>query len=76
MKTTTERFNEHVQEALQIHDSKVLMVALQGSQNYGLAYEDSDVDTKALLVPSFKDIVFNKQPVSTTHVRANDRLVG
>lgn len=75
MKTTTERFNEHVQEALQIHDGKVLMVALQGSQNYGLAYEDSDVDTKALLVPSFKDIVFNKQPVSTTHVRANNEHI-
>lgn len=75
MKTTIERFNEHVQEALQIHDSKVLMVALQGSQNYGLAYEDSDVDTKALLVPSFKDIVFNKQPISTTHVRANNEHI-
>ena len=75
MKTTTESFNEHVQEALQIHDNRVLMVALQGSQNYGLDYEDSDVDTKALLVPSFKDIVFNKQPISITHVRANNEHI-
>ena len=73
--TTNERFKFHETEARMIHGDKVLMVALQGSQNYGLAYENSDVDTKALLVPSFKDIVFNKQPVSTTHVRANNEHI-
>ena len=61
MMTTDKRFLEHVEEAYLIHGNKTLMVALQGSQNYGLAYEDSDVDTKALIVPTFKDIVFNKR---------------
>ena len=73
--TTNERFLEHVEEAYLIHGNKTLMVALQGSQNYGLAYEDSDVDTKALIVPTFKDIVFNKRSVSTTHVRENDEHI-
>ncbi len=47
-------------------------VALQGSWNYDLGYEGSDVDTKALILPSFKDIVLNKQPISTTHIMANN----
>lgn len=34
---------------------KVLGVFLQGSQNYGLAYEGSDIDTKCIVLPSFED---------------------
>jgi predicted nucleotidyltransferase len=45
---------------------KVLGVFLQGSQNYGLDYEGSDIDTKAIVVPSFEDFVLNKKPASTT----------
>lgn len=73
--TIKERFKFHETEARMLYGDKVLMVALQGSQNYGLDYEGSDVDTKALLVPSFEDIVFNKKPISTTHVRHNDEHI-
>lgn len=45
---------------------KVLGVFLQGSQNYGLDYEGSDIDTKAIVIPSFEDFVLNKKPASTT----------
>lgn len=45
---------------------KVLGVFLQGSQNYHLDYEGSDIDTKAIIVPSFEDFVLNKKPTSTT----------
>ena len=41
----------------------VLGVFLQGSQNYGLDYEGSDIDTKAIIIPSFNDIILNKKPV-------------
>ncbi len=75
MMTIKERFKFHETEARMLYGDKVLMVALQGSQNYGLDYEGSDVDTKALLVPSFEDIVFNKKPISTTHVRHNDEHI-
>ena len=44
----------------------VLGVFLQGSQNYRLSYEGSDIDTKAIIIPSFEDFVLNRKPVSTT----------
>ena len=44
----------------------VLGVFLQGSQNYNLAYDGSDIDTKAIIIPSFEDFVLNEKPISTT----------
>ena len=46
----------------------VVGVFLQGSQNYELDYEGSDIDTKAIVLPSFRDFILNKKPVSTTHI--------
>lgn len=46
---------------------EVVGVFLQGSQNYGLDTKDSDIDTKAIILPSLDDIINNKQPVSTTY---------
>lgn len=67
------RVQEHYDEALKYFpEEQIVGCFLQGSQNYGLDYEGSDVDTKLIVVPSFKDICLNKKPVSTTHVRAND----
>jgi predicted nucleotidyltransferase len=68
-----ERVREHYEEAL-LHfpEDQIVGVFLQGSQNYGLDYEGSDVDTKLIVVPNFKDICLDKRPVSTTYVRAND----
>ena len=51
---------------------KVLGVFLQGSQNYDLDYEGSDIDTKAIILPTFEDIVLNHKPVSTTHIREDN----
>ena len=57
----------------------VVYLGLQGSQNYGLDVYDtdykSDVDTKAIILPSFKDIVYNRQPVSKTIVLENDEHI-
>ena len=44
----------------------VLGVFLQGSQNYNLSYAGSDIDTKAIILPTFEDFCLNKKPVSTT----------
>lgn len=44
----------------------VLGVMVQGSDNYCLSYSGSDIDTKAILIPSFADFVLNRKPVSTT----------
>ena len=44
----------------------VLGVFVQGSDNYLLSWEGSDIDTKAILIPSFEDFVLNRKPTSTT----------
>ena len=44
----------------------VLGILLQGSQNYSLSYSGSDIDTKAIVIPSFEDFVLNRKPTSTT----------
>ena len=68
--------NEHYQEALEyFKEFQIVGVFLQGSQNYGLDYEKSDIDTKLIVIPSFEDIAFNRKPVSTTHVRENDEHI-
>ena len=68
-----ERVQEHYNEALEyFHEDRIVCIVLQGSQNYGLETMYSDVDTKLILTPTLKDIAMNRQPVSTTHVRANN----
>ena len=44
----------------------VLGVFLQGSQNYSLSYEGSDIDTKVIIIPSFEDFALDNRPISTT----------
>ena len=67
------RLREHYDESLKyFKEEQIVGCFLQGSQNYGLDYEGSDIDTKLIVVPSFKDICLNKKPMSTTHVRANE----
>lgn len=74
--TTQERVNEHYWEALEYFPkSRVVGIFLQGSQNYGLEVEGSDVDTKLVVTPTFEEIVFNKKPHSTTHVRENEEHI-
>ena len=38
-----------------------IYIALTGSQNYDLANEDSDVDTKAIVVPTLRDLALNNR---------------
>ena len=70
------RLQEHYDESLKyFKPEEIVGIFLQGSQNYGLDYEGSDIDTKLIVVPSFKDICLNKKPVSTTHIRANEEHI-
>ena len=63
----------HYLEALKLYSpNQIVAVLLQGSQNYQLDIEGSDVDTKCILVPTFRDIAMAKQMVSTTHVLDNN----
>lgn len=56
---------------------EVVGVFLQGSFNYeknfgDMTDEESDVDTKCLILPTFKDFCLGKKMVSTTYVMEND----
>lgn len=74
--TTQDRVQEHFNESLEYFKyPQIVGCWLQGSQNYGLETPASDVDTKLIVVPSFKDLAMNHQPVSTTHVRENNEHI-
>ena len=67
---------EHLWEAREhFNSNRIVGIFLQGSQNYGLDYEGSDIDTKLIVTPTFEQIAFNQQPVSTTHIRNNDEHI-
>ena len=75
--TVMDRLREHYEEAkLHFPEDRIVGIFLQGSQNYGLDTEFSDVDTKLVVVPTFEQLAMNApSPVSTTHIRANDEHI-
>ena len=74
--TIFNRLEDHYNEARNYFlKDQIVGLFLQGSQNYNLAVPTSDVDTKLIVVPSFKDIALARKPVSTTHVRANEEHI-
>lgn len=69
---------EHLQNSYDMivgQGYEVLGVFLQGSQNYCLDCESSDIDAKAIILPKFKDIVLNHQPISTTKILESNEHV-
>jgi predicted nucleotidyltransferase len=58
--------NNCVMKLKEMFGERLIYVAAYGSQNYGLSYEGSDYDFKAIIVPSFDDIVFGRKILSTT----------
>lgn len=51
-------------------------IFVQGSNNYNLdlytkEYQ-SDIDTKAIIIPSLDDVIYNRRPVSTLYVMEDD----
>jgi hypothetical protein len=72
------RVQEHY-DYLITNGYNVAFVALQGSQNYELdLYIDnymSDIDTKAVIIPTLKDIVSGRAPLSTTLILDNNEHI-
>lgn len=65
----------HIQERLKLHldccldhypENEWVGIFLVGSQNYGLATETSDVDSKIIILPTLEDIALNREPISKT----------
>lgn len=68
------RLEEHYAH-LQEKGYEVVGLFLVGSQNYDLDYEGSDIDTKAIVVPTLEDIVLGKSPISTTLILENEEHI-
>lgn len=66
--TTKEEVRRHALEVQQITKRPVLVTALFGSQNYGLATEKSDVDTRSLVARTVEDFILDKERPNGIHV--------
>lgn len=62
-------------ELLEDMGYEVMAVFLQGSQNYKLDYEGSDIDTKAIVLPRFEDMVSGVPGVSKTHILPSEEHI-
>lgn len=69
-KAVQERVQQHYDRVVSL-GYEVVGVFLQGSWNYGLGWEESDVDTKAIILPTFEEIALGRKPVSTTYIMKN-----
>jgi predicted nucleotidyltransferase len=45
-----------------------------GSQNYGAQTSKSEIDTKAIIIPSFSDILFSKPKSNTHHFENGEQI--
>jgi len=68
------RLQEHYDEVEKM-GYEIVGVFLQGSQNYELDHDGSDIDSKAILLPTFEHFVLRDKEVSTTHVMPNNEHV-
>lgn len=72
LKSVQEHYGEFKREYPNIEEVGLF---LQGSQNYELDYEGSDIDTKMIVLPSFEDIININNPISNTHIRVNEEHI-
>lgn len=68
------RLQEHY-DYLVDQGHEVVFLAHQGSYNYNLDYEKSDIDSKAVILPSFEDFVHGKSPFSYTYILDNEEHI-
>jgi len=76
----TERIMENLKEkyravAKEFPYNVVMAVILQGSQNYNLDVEDSDIDAKAILLPNIDQLIRGDEMVSKTLTMEDGSLV-
>lgn len=70
--TIETRLQEHLSEAMRENDiSDWFVIASNGSMNYGLDNDNSDIDSKLLTVPSLKKLIDNKRDNTTHFMRDN-----
>ena len=65
MRNIDERIKKHLAVVQEKYGDRVVFISAVGSMNYGLFTETSDVDTKAVILPTYAEIVL-KKPESVT----------
>lgn len=65
------RVKEHY-DSVNLPDYRKFGIVLMGSQNYGLADDESDIDTKMIVLPSLEELALNKPPLSHLKVQPNN----
>lgn len=70
MKDIDVRIKKHLAVVQEKYGDRVVFISAVGSMNYGLFTETSDVDTKAVILPTYAEIVL-KKPESVT-LQIND----
>lgn len=68
------RLQEHYDYLIE-QGHEVVFLVHQGSYNYNLDYEKSDIDSKAIILPSFEDFVQSKAPFSYTYILDNEEHI-
>lgn len=68
------RLEDRLADAREYAD-KYFAITAFGSMNYGLDDENSDFDTKMIVLPSLRDICLAKSPISTTIIRDNNEHI-
>lgn len=61
-----DRLREHLTFYHDNFDNEWVGIFLYGSQNYGLATEESDVDTRIVVLPTLDDVLMGNQGISKT----------
>ena len=70
------QMTRHYEEAKKIIDPEhIVGLFLQGSQNYGMDTQYSDVDTKLIVTPTLDDLIFNRKPLIYTHILDNNEHI-
>ena len=64
--------NEHIKVVDSIENYNRIFTALCGSQNYGLATADSDIDTKSIVIPNFRTFLRFQKALSKTYILDNN----
>lgn len=62
-------------EIVEGYGHTIFFIALYGSQNYGLATENSDIDCKAIVIPTTMNIIMQSEPVFCTIKAFDNELI-
>jgi predicted nucleotidyltransferase len=72
-----ESIEKHKQEVLKHveNEKQILGIFLYGSQNYMLDTEESDVDTVAIILPTERELYFEKPITKEIHLDNGEHIV-